>query len=396
MKAPAERREINNMTMRILQVTEAASAGVGRHVLDLSTGLMERDCEVHLIYSPLRIDDTFSAVIQQPGCLQCVPMDMKRSPHPSDISVLQRIRRYAREKGPFDVIHAQSTKAGIVVRLSGLIRHSRVVYTPHCIYTMNPTIGRPSFHLAKTIELALSRRTDTVIAVSPEEEVHLLELGFDRERVRYIPNGVYPQSWSDRDRLRRSLGVTNENILIGFLGRFSLQKNPVLMINTFAKLAASHPQAVLAMTGDGPLGDEAKALAHRHGLGERVRWLGYRNPGDILPALDIFALTSKYEALPYVLLEALCAGLPIISTQVGGVSLVLKHGHNGFVVPPLDTGEFSKALEILLTDNDLRQRMGEASLRKAQEFRTDRMVNETHQLYLNLLSANPRFLPVSI
>lgn len=384
------------MTMKILQVTEAASAGVGRHVLDLSTGLMERNCEVHLIYSPLRIDDTFSAAMQTPGSLQSVPMDMKRNPHPSDISVLQRIRRYARENGPFDVIHAQSTKAGIVVRLSGFTRHSRVVYTPHCIYTMNPTIGRPAFHLAKAIELALSRRTDTVIAVSPEEEAHLLEIGFDRERVRYIPNGVYPQSWSDRDKLRRLLDVREQDILIGFLGRFSVQKNPMLMINAFAKLAARHPHAVLAMAGDGPLGDEAKALTQHHGLGERVRWLGYRYPGDILPALDIFALTSKYEALPYVLLEALCAGLPIVSTQVGGVSLTLEQGYNGFVVPPLDTGEFSRALEILLTDKDLRQRMGQASLSKAQEFRTDRMVNETHQLYLNLLSANPRSLPLAI
>lgn len=259
------------MRMKILQVTEAASAGVGRHVLDLSIGLLEKNCEVHLIYSPTRIDDTFSAAIQQPGDLQCEAMEMKRSPHPSDVTVLQGIRRYVRKHGPFDVIHAQSTKAGIVVRLSGCARHSSVVYTPHCIYTMNPTIGRPAFHLAKTIELALSRRTDTTIAVSPEEETHLLELGFDRQRVRYIPNGVYPQNWPERDSLRRSLEVRDEDVLIGFLGRFSLQKNPMLMINAFAELAARHPRAVLAMAGDGPLGDEAKTLAQRHGLGERVR-----------------------------------------------------------------------------------------------------------------------------
>ncbi len=384
------------MAMKILQVTEAASAGVGRHVLDLSAGLTERNCEVHLIYSPLRIDDTFAGAMQQPGSIRWVAMDMQRNPHPSDITVLRRIRRYVKRNGPFDVIHAQSTKAGILVRLSGFARHARIVYTPHCIYTMNPTIGKPAYHLAKTIELILSRRTDTIIAVSPEEQSHLLKLGFDSERVRYIPNGIYPQSWSNRDTLRRSLDLQQGQILIGFLGRFSLQKNPLLMIEAFAKLAKRHPQAVLAMVGDGPLGDEARALAQRHGLGERVRWLGYRYPGDVLPALDIFALPSEYEALPYVLLEALCGGLPIVSTQVGGVSLCLTQGQNGYIVPPADAEAFSKALEILLTDKDLRQRMGAASLRKAQDFRTDRMIEDTHQLYLDLLSANPRPLPVAI
>jgi glycosyltransferase involved in cell wall biosynthesis len=142
--------------------------------------------------------------------------------------------------------------------------------------------------------------------------------------------------------------------------------------------------------------EPTQALAQRLGLGERVRWLGYQLPGNVLPALDIFALPSKYEALPYVLLEALCAGLPIVSTQIGGVSLGLKHDCNGFIVPTLEVQDFSEALERMLTDKALRQRMGEASLHKAEEFRTDRMVNETHQLYRNLPSESPRSLPIAV
>jgi glycosyltransferase involved in cell wall biosynthesis len=382
--------------MKILQVTEAASAGVGRHVLDLSMGLLEKECDVHLIYSPRRIDDTFASTIRQPGGLNCKAMDMRRSPHPSDLPLLQRIRRYIQRYGPFDIIHAQSTKAGILMRLSGSTRHARIVYTPHCIYTMNPTLGRPAFYLAKATELALARRTDCVIAVSPEEESHLLDLGFARERVRYISNGIYPQNWPDRDNLRDALEVRKDQVLIGFLGRFSLQKNPLLMIEAFAKLATLYPQTVLAMAGDGPLTAEAKSLAHSFELGERIRWLGYRFPGEFLPALDIFALTSHYEALPYVLLEALCAGLPIVSTDVGGVSLALKHGHNGLVVQSFDADKFSKALGVLVSVPELRHRMGQASLQQAQKFRTDNMITETHQLYLDLLKASPRTLPVTI
>ncbi|MGD8589301.1 MAG: glycosyltransferase [Chromatiales bacterium] len=381
--------------MKILQVTEAASAGVGRHVLDLSMGLLKKECEVHLIYSPRRIDNTFATAMQQPGKLQCTAIDMRRSPHPSDISVLQKIRRYIRRHGPFDIIHAQSTKAGILMRLNGYEKQTRVVYTPHCIYTMNPTLGKSSHIIAKLAELALAQRTDSMVAVSPEEESHLLELGFARERVRYISNGIYPQNWPDRDSLRKALKVQEEEVLIGFLGRFSLQKNPLMMIEAFAKLAPLYPQTVLAMAGDGPLIAEAKALAKSFGLGERIRWLGYRFPGEFLPALDIFALSSNYEALPYVLLEALCAGLPIVSTNVGGVSLTLEHGHNGLIVPSFDAGDFSKALGMLIGVPELRQRMGQASRLKAQGFRTDSMIDETYQLYLDLLNTRSRTIPVA-
>ena len=384
------------MVMKILQVPEDASAGVGRHVLDLSMGLINMGCEVHLIYSPRRIDKTFATAMQQTGALQTMAVDMRRSPHPSDLLVMRQIRQYIAQHGPFDIIHAQSTKAGILMRLSGAARHARIVYTPHCIYTMNPTLSRPAYSMAKIVELTLARRTDSVIAVSPEEETHLVDLGFARESVRYIPNGIYPQRWPDRETLRKSLAIRREQVLIGFLGRFSLQKNPLLMIETFAKLANLYPQTVLAMAGDGPLTAEAKALAQRLGVGERVRWLGYRFPSEFLPALDIFALTSNYEALPYVLLEALCAGLPIVSTNVGGVSLALKHGHNGLIVPSFDAGEFSKALGVLIGVPELRQRMGRASLQMAQEFRTDSMIEETHQLYLDLLSTSPRTVPVAI
>jgi glycosyltransferase involved in cell wall biosynthesis len=385
------------MALKVLLVTEASSAGVGRHVLDLSAGLIARGCEVHLVYSPLRIDATFSATVAQLEALRCKVVHMKRGPHPTDLSVVWRLRCYVSDNGPFDVIHAHSSKAGIVVRLGGRnLRKAKIVYTPHCIYTMNPTSGWLAFHLARGIERFLLPHTNAVVAVSPEEEAHLLKLGFDRHRVYYIPNGIYPQNWRERNELRRELGVKDETVLIGFLGRFSTQKNPLLMISAFAEAAGRHPEAMLAMTGEGPLGAETKALAARLGLGERVRWLGYRRPGDILPALDIFALTSAYEALPYVLLEALCAGLPIVSTAVGGVSVTVTQGHNGIVVAAQEVGEFADALDSLISDNHLRRRMAKASRDKARTFATDRMVDETLDLYHARVTSAVHILPVRV
>ncbi|MGH8645458.1 MAG: glycosyltransferase [Gammaproteobacteria bacterium] len=370
--------------MRILQITEASSAGVGRHVVDLSKGLLELGCEVHLIYSPRRIDATFAAGIEGLPGLHLRPLDMRRGAHISDLLVVHQVRSYLRDQGPFDVIHGQSSKGGAIGRLAGLRHPSAMVYTPHCIFTMNPTIGKLQFHLFRAIESGLARCTDAVIAVSPDEQQHLLEIGFDRQRVRCIPNGLGSQTWADRLSLRRSLGVTEQDVVVGFLGRLCHQKNPLLMIAAFAELAPRCPNAVLVMVGQGELEEGARSLAEQHRLGKRVLWLGYWKPEEILPAFDLFALTSRYEALSYVLLEALAAGLPIVSTRVGGARLAIEPDINGSLVPSFEPRDFAAALEGIVASRDKRQHMAQASYRKAEDFLVSIMVERTYDLYTHL------------
>ena len=97
---------------RVLMVVESCGGGTGRHVLDLSEGLLERGYDVHLIYSPHRIDQFFQRRLSQVRSLKHVCCSLRRSMHSSDLSAVRFIRRYMREFGPFDVIHGHSSKGG--------------------------------------------------------------------------------------------------------------------------------------------------------------------------------------------------------------------------------------------------------------------------------------------
>lgn len=368
--------------MRILQISEPAAAGVGKHVIDLCQGLLQRGHEVHLIQALTRVDDNFSAGLQSLVGLRSHIVPMRRGPHPSDLIAATRIRRYIRDEGPFDIIHGQSSKGGAMARALGKGR-APVVYTPHCIYTMNPSLGRVSVKIFSGIERCLGSRTDAVIAVSPDEAAHLRDfIGVERI-LHLVPNGLRPPAWRSRSEARRELGLDEDRVTVGSIGRMTLQKNPLLLIEAFAVVAPKHPGAMLAMAGDGPLESQARALADNLGLRDRILWLGFRRPEDVMPAFDVFALPSLYEAMPYVLLEALSAGLPIVSTCVGGAQLTVEEGVNGHVTKST-AREFATGLDSTLSDQDRRRRMAKASLSIATKFTLDRMVDGTLQVYESL------------
>ncbi|HEX6813111.1 MAG TPA: glycosyltransferase [Planctomycetota bacterium] len=365
--------------MRILQISEPASAGVGRHLVDLSQGLLAAGHDVHLVYSKGRMDATFASDLAGMNGLASTVIAMRRAPHPSDLLAAGRLRSYLRKNGPFDIVHGQSSKGGALARLVAP-RFGAVVYTPHCVFTMNPDIGRLGAAVFGGIERWLGRRSDAVIAVSKDEAAHLRALGLAPEIVHCVPNGLHPPGWRSRDEARRELGVRPEATVVGFLGRMSPQKNPVLLVQAFARLASSHPDAVLAMVGDGPLEADARAAEAAHGLAGRILWLGFRRPVDVMPAFDVFALPSRYEGLPYVLLEAVAAGLPIVSTPVGGSETVVQHDANGLIVAATPES-FADGLGRVIGDRALRDRMAASARLRAEEFSVPRMVERTLEVY---------------
>jgi glycosyltransferase involved in cell wall biosynthesis len=168
--------------------------------------------------------------------------------------------------------------------------------------------------------------------------------------------------------------------VVGFLGRLSPQKNPLLLVDAFAKLAPRHPDAMLAIAGDGPLEAEAREAERALGLTGRIVWLGFRRPVDVMPGFDVFALPSRYEGLPYVLLEAVAAGLPIVSTPVGGSETVIDNDGNG-IITAATPEDFAAGLGRLLGDRALRHRMAASAREKAGQFTITRMVDRTLDVY---------------
>ena len=140
------------------------------------------------------------------------------------------------------------------------------------------------------------------------------------------------------------------------------------------------------MIGEGPLESSLHRLAAELNIAEDIRWLGACDARPLMGAFDMLALTSESEGHPLVVLEAMARGLPIVATRVGGISDTVQHGVNGFIAPVRGVSEIAAALETLVNNPVLRERMGEASLARSRKFSVDRMVDQTVAFYEQVIS----------
>ncbi len=367
-------------TLRVLAVVEAAGGGVGRHVVDLCQGLAGSGHEVHVLYSPRRAEDWFAAALGDDRKLRRAEIAINRRPGPTDLAALRAIRRYVMENGPFDVVHGHSTKGALgcmAVRAGTAAR----ILTPHALRSLDPRLTAAWRLVYTAVERVLLGYADRVIAVSPVEEAHARRIGVDPAKLVTVINGLAPAKAPDRQLVRAALGLGDDQVAIGFVGRLAAQKAPARLLDAFSRVAPSYPNARLVMVGEGPLESGLKSRSRRLGIDGAIVWAGAANGREVMAALDIFALTSAYEAMPYVLLEAAAAALPIVVTEVGGARTVVEPGANGFIVANWDCPDFAARLGALVGEPALRARMAKASRARSRSFRYDRMISETVAVY---------------
>ena len=370
-------------------VVESSSGGTGRHVIDLCRGLAARGCDVHLLFSPGRVDALFLRRLGDLDGVCCTPLPMRTCIHPSDLLSVWAVRRYVSEFGPFDVVHGHSSKGGALARLAAPGTGAEPFYTLHGLVMMDPGLGRLKRSLYLLIELALSLCTKRIIAVSPEEWREAVRLGLGRRRVVLIPNGVSSSELAPRGAARRSIGAADDELVIGFVGRFVSQKAADVLVRAFHSVAAALPQARLAMVGAGPLERPLRDLAGQIGVAARIRWLGERDARALMAGFDIFAMPSCKEGLPYVVLEAMSAGLPVVATNTAGVELLVEPDVNGAVVPCGDHGAFAQELIRIGRDPERIRRYGAASLQRVSRFTVDAMVDKTLDAYAGTAADEP-------
>jgi len=376
------------MRLKVLQILEATGGGTARHVVDLCHGLVLRGVEVHLAYSPLRMDNILAQALPEleKAGVRCLEVPMRRAPHPSDFIAVFALYRYLRSHGPFTHIHGHSSKAGALARILGLFGGPKVIYTPHAFYTHSLGVGKNLRWIYGIIERALSFSTDALIAVSDYEAKEAFRLGYSRIKTVRIPNGVSlnVESAEEKQQIRRKWNLECDAIVIGFVGRLTSQKSPHVLLEAFSRVTTQHPKALLVMIGDGPLKSWLREKVLELGIENRVVWQGFIDGRWAMRGFDIFALPSEYEGFPYVLLEAMAEGLPIVATCVGGADQAIVDGENGFVVPVGDVMAFAGALDRLLSDEALRLSMGAQSRLRVKEFSVEKMVDATLALYREL------------
>ena len=226
---------------------------------------------------------------------------------------------------------------------------------------------------------------------------HILKAGLCRfswltdGRVKVVHNGVeIPEliDHNEKNRLRDELALPREARIIAAGGRLATQKGFGYLLDALAMVKIRNKDVFLILLGDGELRLTLEEQTDRLGLKDCVRFLGHRSDVPrILPAADIFILSSLYEGLPNIVMEAMAAGLPVIATAVGGVPELVEEGRTGILVKAENSKELSSAICKLLDDRDLLHSFGENGRRRVQDlFSIEQMVNGVEDLFYEILA----------
>lgn len=339
--------------------------------------------EVHVLHGRRRVDAPFLAAIQASPGVRAQSFDLRRAPHPGDLAILAGVARYLRRHGPFDVVHGHSSKGGVHARLAGRAHGAATFYTPHALVTFAPGLGRVQRALYAGIERGLAYLSHAVICVSEAERRHAIEIGLPGARLVCVPNGLDAGAVATYAGPPPPLG----HLVAGFVGRLEPQKGADLLIEAVIALHARGAPVHTLIAGDGPLRATLAARLEAAGCARAVTWLGEADGRAVMTALDLLVMPSRYEGFPYVLLEALHAGLPVVCTPVGGVEETVQDGHNGRVVAP-QPAAIAAAIESLL-DASTRQAMAAAAAQRAARFTVPVMADRLVALYAQALASAP-------
>lgn len=307
-----------------------------------------------------------------------------------DLQTLSRLVSLMRRIKPH-VVHTHTAKAGAVGRAAAILAG-----VPAIVHTYHGHVLRGYFSPAKTavyrgIEQSLAWRTDRLLAVTTRVRDELIALGVGKaSQYRAVPLGfdLAPLLAAERRRgeLRAELGM-GAAPLIGIVARLVPIKAHEVFLAAAAAVRQQVPAARFLIVGDGELRQTLEQQTAALGLTDAVRFLGWRADIDRLYGdIDVVALTSRNEGSPVALIEAMAAGVPVVSTEVGGVADVVEHGVSGLLAPMDDAAGIARHILTLLSDPDLRRTMGQhGRVKVAATYDAGRLVSDIETLYEDLI-----------
>ena len=378
--------------------------GPAKHVVWLTTGLQDENYRSLLVAGSVPAgEEDMGYFADEAGVTPFYIPEMSREISLKDaVTVWKLFRLFLRERP--DIIHTHTAKAGTVGRVAGFFyrwltpgtfvgrpRACKFVHTYHG-HVFHSYYGRGRTRMFLAIERLLARLvTDRLIVVSAQQEKEIgSEFAVGRQsQIRVIPLGldlsVFADHASRRARFREELGIDDETILVGIVGRLTEIKNHQMFLNSVARAKAGAKMRFVII-GDGSLRPTLEAQARSLGLESDVIFAGSRkDPEYFYPALDIVALTSLNEGTPLTLIEAMANARPIVATSVGGV-VDLLGDERGIRVPSGDEEAFAEALTKLARDKRLREGLGARGLEFVQRnYRKERLVEDIKRLYRELM-----------
>jgi len=305
---------ISDRPLRILHAVRAPVGGIFRHIMDLANGQADRGHEVGIVADSLTGGDRAEAALAEIAPrlkLGVHRLAIHREPFPTDVLVWAHFMRLIRRLKP-DVLHGHGAKAGAFIRLKPRSTDTIRVYTPHggsLHYPLNTLKGA----LYSRLERALMNSTDLFLFESAfARDTYQRTIGIPSGLVRCVFNGVTADEF---DPVVKAADATN----IVYVGEFRHIKGADLLIDAVARLRADGRTVTLTLAGDGEELNALKAQIQKLGLGEAVRFIGHVKARYGFSKGDLLVVPSRGDSMPYVVIEAAAAGIPMVAARVGGI-----------------------------------------------------------------------------
>jgi glycosyltransferase involved in cell wall biosynthesis len=384
-------------------ITRLNIGGPSIQAATLTERLPARGFETLLIHGSLGDGEGDMRYLLSPSArVEYVPSLRREIAPASDAAALAKVSAILRDFRPH-LVHTHMAKAGGIGRVAAAMYNrsvsakarARVVHTYHG-HVLEGYFGAVKTALFVGVERLLARRTDRIVAISPairDELLHAHRIG-RAEQYRVVPLGFDLSALaaiddSARRSARAALGIPPDARVVATVGRLTAIKQHRLFLETARLVADRDPSAIFLVTGDGELRGDLEDTACQLGLGDRVRFLGWRRDlPTIYGATDVFLLTSRNEGTPVALIESLAAGVPGVSTDVGGVRDVVCPPESdpvGEVAPFGDAAGLARSVAALLADPARRRSTGDRGRALVlARYGIDRLVDDVEALYREL------------
>jgi glycosyltransferase involved in cell wall biosynthesis len=323
--------------------------------------------------------------------LTIVP-DLVRQVSPwHDLRALSGMARIMRQAG-YTIVHTHSSKAGILGRLAARMAGVPIiVHTVHG-WSFHDYMPAPMCTFYKLLERWIASFTDAIIVVTDRDKQKGLQAHIGKEEKYHLIRSAIPledfnPASKNRQATRQALKIPSKAVVVGNVGRFSEQKNPLDWVRVAGIIGRSDPRIHFLLVGDGPLRPLVETRLQEEGIRDRTILTGLRRDvASLMSAMDIFMLSSLWEGLPRVIPQAMAMGLPVVANQADGTDDAIHDGENGYLCSPGEVEMMAERCQDLVCDPLKRLEMGERGRAYAtKEFDLQRMITQIEALYEQLL-----------
>jgi glycosyltransferase involved in cell wall biosynthesis len=341
---------IEGQPLRILHATRAPVGGIIRHILDLANGQADRGHHVGIIADSLtggeRADQALAEIAPRMK-LGVYRIAIRREPSPLDFVTWLQFTNTVRRLEP-DVLHGHGAKAGAFMRMRGGSKASIRVYTPHggsLHYPLSTIKGQ----LYSRLERMLMDNTELFLFESAfARDTFQRTIGVPKGLVRTVFNGVTANEF---DPIQKAGDATD----VAYVGEFRHIKGADLLVDAIARLRADGKNVTLTLGGDGEEMDHLKAQVARLNLGEAVRFIGHVKARYGFSKGSLLVVPSRGDSMPYVVIEAAAAGIPMVAANVGGIPEIFGPDHQDALFAPNIAGAMADAIEGALDNMEAAQ-----------------------------------------